>query len=290
MATKNLIIYDADPDGFGCAYAAWKALPDGETDFMEILHGSDIPPGCSAYENVYILDLSFSRDEMESLASFSKVTVIDHHPSAKEDVEKLRLNPFPFNTEEAACVQSWDFFHPYEPRPKILQYVGDRDTWTFELPASEAINQYIYTVDQTFLEWSCANEVIETQWEYAMSVGNRLLKYRDRLVDEIVKEATTPNNWQGAYSIYGIPFVSAPVLHSEVGHRLLDEHPNAPFAVTFYDEKDKGTRKYSLRSEDHRVDVGKFASERGGGGHHNAAGFRRSLDDIWKEGHAAVRG
>jgi uncharacterized protein len=288
MATRNLVIYDADPDGFGCAYAAWEAFGIEDTDYIEVLHGTDMPEDAYDYENVYILDLSFPYEDLYALTDTTSVTVIDHHPSAKETVERLRLNPEPFNTEDAACVQSWDFFHPYLPCPKILQYVGDRDTWTFALPYSEEINQYIYTIDQNPLAWAEANRVIEDQFEDALKIGTSLVVYRDKLVEEIVADTTTVTQWNGYYNSMGIPFVAAPVLHSEVGHRLLEMFPYSPFSVTFSDNPNTNTRKYSLRSEDSRADVGAFAKARGGGGHHNAAGFSKSLDEIWKEGYESL--
>ena len=280
---SNLVIYDADPDGFGSAYAAWHALGTEDTHYMETLHGSDLPDDAFGYENVYILDLSFPLEDYDSLLSAgSKVTVIDHHPSAKRDIESRRLNPAPFDTTTAACEQAWRFFNPYEDVPSLLLYVGDRDTWKFELPYSDAINAYIYTLPQTFNSWQQGNLDITYSCNTVLQIGRALVAYRDKLVLEMAEDATVVD-WQG---FYNVPFVGAPVLWSEVGHLLLDNWPDAPFTVTFKDYTAEGYRKYSLRSEDHRLDVGLLAKQYGGGGHHNAAGFKRPLDDIWKEGYA----
>lgn len=289
--SNTLVVYDADPDGYGCAYAAWYAFGD-DADYMEVLHGSELPDDAFGYDNVYILDLSFSAEDYDSLlAAGIGVTVIDHHPSAMKNIELFDLNPLPYDTTRAACVQSWEYFNPWIPVPMLLQYVGDRDTWTFALPASEEINQYIFTLDKDPWAWKEGNRVIEHQFEDALKIGAHLIVYRDKLVDEMVEEVTIVPHWQGAPG--DIPFLNAPVLHSEVGHRLLDLYPSAPFSVTYLDMPDsgpKGLRKYSLRSEDGRTDVGEFAKVRGGGGHHNAAGFSRPLSIIWEEGYEAIQG
>jgi oligoribonuclease NrnB/cAMP/cGMP phosphodiesterase (DHH superfamily) len=284
-----LVIFDADPDGFGSAFAAWNALGTEDTFYMETLHGSDLPDDAFGYNNVYILDLSFPRVDYDSLiAAGSKVTVIDHHPSAKQDIEALRLNPVPYDTERAACVQAWEFFNPYHATPGLLQYVADRDTWKFELPYSDEINAYIYTLPLTFNSWQQGSLDIEYSWNTVLQIGRALVGYRKKLVDEMAEDVTLVHDWQGVHSVTGIPWAAAPVLWSEVGHKLLNDNPHAPFSVTYKDFTTEGYRKYNLRSEDHREDVGEFAKVRGGGGHHNAAGFKRPLDDIWKEGYENI--
>jgi oligoribonuclease NrnB/cAMP/cGMP phosphodiesterase (DHH superfamily) len=280
-----LVIYDADPDGFGSAYAAWHALGLKNTDYIEVLHGSDPPKEAfKGYDSVYILDLSFPEDDLLEIMRLSHLTVIDHHPSAKRVIESLLLNPVPFDTTTAACEQAWRFFNPYQDVPSLLLYVGDRDTWKFEMPYSDAINAYIYTLPKTFNSWQQGNLDITYSWNTVLQIGRALVAYRDKLVLEMAEDATVVD-WQG---FYDVPFVGAPVLWSEVGHLLLDNWPDAPFTVTFKDYTAEGYRKYSLRSEDHRLDVGHLAKQYGGGGHHNAAGFKRPLDDIWREGYESL--
>lgn len=287
---STLVIYDSDPDGFGCAYAAWTALGTEDTFYMETLHGSRLPDSAIGYKNVYILDLSFPIVDYDILLTAgSSVTVIDHHPSAKYDIEALRLNPVPFDTERAACVQAWEFFNPHQETPKMLEYVADRDTWKFALPYSDEINSYIYVTPQTFNAWQQADLDIKYSWNTVLQLGRALVGYRQKLVDEMVEDATLVHDWQGVHSMKGIPWAAAPVLWSEVGHKLLNDNPQAPFSVTYKDYTSEGYRKYSLRSEDHRIDVGMFANARGGGGHHNAAGFKRPLYEIWKEGYESIQ-
>ena len=54
-------------------------------------------------------------------------------------------------------------------------------------------------------------------------------------------------------------------------HELLKLYPDAPFATCWSRSGDR--LKYSLRSEDSRMDVSEVARGYGGGGHRNASGF-----------------
>ena len=77
-------------------------------------------------------------------------------------------------------------------------------------------------------------------------------------------------------TVFGtIPSVNCGKIYaSDVGHALLKAFPDAPFAMAWCEEA--GVRYVSLRSEDSRRDVSEIARTYGGGGHRNAAGFRRS--------------
>lgn len=275
---KTLVIYDADADGFGSAWAAWKALGDS-ADYVEIGHGTkELPLYVFEYDRVYILDLSFPRDELLDLRECTNLTVIDHHESAAAMLEELGVSRFvPVDTTRAACVQVWEHFFPEKATPLMLQYIADRDVWAWELPHSDEINAVIFTGDKDFEKWDKFNTHLETAFDEVLLIGSALLEYREKMVDQIVA-----NHY---HDLAGIPVVHANVLHSEVGHRLLDTYPDAPYVMTYMDNVESNTRKFSLRSEDHRMDVGEIAKEFGGGGHRNAAGYTSA---IWGEELEAV--
>ena len=70
---------------------------------------------------------------------------------------------------------------------------------------------------------------------------------------------------------HDVPGVNSAVLQSEIGERLLEIHPEAPFAVIYC--RDKGQRRWSLRARRGGFDVSVIAKAFGGGGHASAAGF-----------------
>ncbi len=260
---KTLILYDADPDGFGSAYAAWDYFYD-DVDYVEVLHGTNMPVEAVQYDTVCVFDLSFSRDDYTALLDEGvNVGVIDHHPTSQALHEELKISLVPIDNSRAACVQVWEYFHETEP-PMLLQYVADRDVWAWKLDGSELVNNYLYTVPKTFEAWYLASRQIDFHLESVLQKGEAIQKYKEKLVEQMVENI----HWDGS-----VPYVEAPILHSEVGHKLLEMHPDAPYVATFSLNPTEGTQKWSLRSEDHRMDVSKIAREAGGGGHRNAAGY-----------------
>lgn len=103
--------------------------------------------------------------------------------------------------------------------------------------------------------------------------GNAILRYQEALVESMIARA-------GAMVLAGylVPVTNAPVLHSEVGERLLALHPEAPFVATMAVDgegkaKGEGKVRMSLRGRKDGVNVAKIAEMYGGGGHPQAAGF-----------------
>ena len=77
---------------------------------------------------------------------------------------------------------------------------------------------------------------------------------------------------------YNVPVANIPyMLGSDMCHALAK---NEPFSAYYYD-KPTG-REFGLRSEEGAVDVGKIATQYGGGGHEHASGFRVSYDEAKK--------
>ena len=71
---------------------------------------------------------------------------------------------------------------------------------------------------------------------------------------------------------YRVPVVNTSLLGSETCEALLERHPEAEFAATYW-ERD-GRRHWSLRSRANGdFDVSQIAPKLGGGGHPHAGGF-----------------
>ena len=71
-----------------------------------------------------------------------QVTVIDHHVTAKQDLEGLIQSGAVdgvFDMDKAGCLLTWEwFFKDREPPPAFLA-VSDRDLWRFERPGTRNI-------------------------------------------------------------------------------------------------------------------------------------------------------
>jgi len=72
-----------------------------------------------------------------------------------------------------------------------------------------------------------------------------------------------------------VPVVNATCFFSDVGARLLELYPDAPFSAYYMDRGD-GLRQCGLRSRP-GVDVSEIAKNYGGGGHAQAAGFQEPI-------------
>jgi len=280
---KNLIVYHANcADGFTAAWAAWKALGGEEngTEFRPYYHDWDPPKDAAEFNNIYILDFSFSAGALAGLAEQvkEKVVLLDHHKSAQADLQEVAEDMPPnlviiFNMEKSGAMLAWEHFHPGTPPPALVEYIQDRDLWRWELPQSEEISTVIQTLEFEFHIWDRMHELLKEPMSFAATVGEgkAMQKYRDALIKRICAKP-------GFTRIEGhlVPCVNAPNWQSEIGNALAKDHY---FAVMWFMNK-SGNFIYSLRSDKDRADevadVSLIAKALGGGGHRHAAGFRAS--------------
>ena len=104
---KPLCIYHGlCADGFTAAWVVWKFY-EGDVDFHAASHG-EAPPEVDGRE-VYIVDFSYSRPVIEAMARHTrKLTVIDHHVTAAQELEGLIRNDGTvdgiFDMNKAGCL------------------------------------------------------------------------------------------------------------------------------------------------------------------------------------------
>ncbi len=252
------ILYHAGcDDGFGAAWAAWKALGE-RAEYLPVAHGEP-PPELPPDATVYLLDFSYPRDVLLRLRSQVRgLTVLDHHETTKEEL--VGLDFVTLDTEKSGAVLAWEFWHPDEEPPPLVRYLEDADLWRFELPKSREIAAALEARPYDFTVWDRLDVAILAR------EGASILPFRDRVVDRTCEEARLES--LGGHEV---PVVNATAFWSEVGHRLLERFPEAPFSASYRERKD-GRRVWSLRSRGD-FDVSEVAEEFGGGGRRTAAGF-----------------
>lgn len=85
---KPLVIYHANcTDGFGAAFAAWLKLGD-EAEYLPMEYGRSVGANLPMFDGreVYILDFSFSKPDMEDIfAEAKRVVWLDHHASVMKE-------------------------------------------------------------------------------------------------------------------------------------------------------------------------------------------------------------
>lgn len=248
-------------DGFGSAYSAWKKFKD-QAKYIPVNYGKDLPDMPDASE-VYIIDFAFSKEKLLELkAKVPVVVVLDHHITAKEQLQDLDFATFDMNKSGSGL--SWDYFHPQTPRPELINHIEDRDLWKFSLPDTEEICLALTSHPWDFQVWDSLN--LDT----LRQEGKTLKRYL-----KILSSDVTRNCFLAEIDGHTFPVVNCPILVSDIGEEMLQKFVKTkqyPFVGLYYDTKD-GKRKWSLRSCSDSVDVAKVAEKFKGGGHRNSSGL-----------------
>lgn len=259
------VLYHANcADGFGAAYAAWKVLGE-KAVYLPIKHGEP-PPELPAGARVAIVDFSYPREVLQQLhAQVAELLVLDHHKSARQDLEGLEYARF--DLSKSGARMAWEFWHPHEPLPDLLAYVEDRDLWRWQLPQSREVSLALQIHESEFPVWD-GLDVEELKVE-----GQAVARFQNQQIARAVSRTRM-------LSVGGheVPVVNSCLFQSEIGDELCRLYPEAPFSGVYY-VNPKNLEAWSLRSIG-EFDVSEVARQFGGGGHRNAAGFARAISGV----------
>jgi len=282
--TKYTIFYHAScADGFCAAWCCDRILKEHSPKYIPVQYGSDPDWEAVGGARVMVVDFSWPRDVLLRMReSAESLIVLDHHKTAKDELEGLDFCRFDMEKSGARLTWEWlrekmaDYIvdghlaaNELNP-PWLVQYTEDRDLWRFALQDSKEINAAIRLEPFTFEAWDKMDTLTrEYQWFDRMTViGGGALRETERIVKQHV---------QHAYDIklggHFVPCVNATCYGSEIGNELCQ---GRSFSVTWFFVTN-GDAIVSLRSKESGIDVGRIAKERGGGGHPHAAVFKTSL-------------
>ncbi len=266
MTTK--VFYHNDMDGYGSAYAVWKSIGDS-AQYISIDHSdkADIKKN----DLVYFVDFSLKRPEiLKHLKVAEKIIIIDHHKSAKEDLDRSD-NPdnleVTFDMKKSGAVLSWEYFHTSEV-PLILKHIQDYDIWQFKIPKTEEFSCYLKKhilddKDKTFKDLDNLPDINTIYKE-----GKVLLDIENKEVQELLK-----TQYKVHFEGYTVGVVDSNELGSKIGNALAKKYK---FGVV---KSKNGIELRSIGS----FDVSKIAKKYKGGGHVNAAGFPLPKNKIWRQ-------
>lgn len=304
---KPLVIYHANcTDGFGAAFAAWLKLGDS-AEYLPVEHGRSVGANLPVFEGreVYVLDFSFSKSDMDDIfAEAKRVAWFDHHASVFKDwgvplddvADELTLGLVQPNdhtvildNNKSGALLAWEYFHPGTEVPKLIQHIDDRDRWQFKLEGSKELHAALASYKPwTFERWRgiflCGlfeKETWRVPEEFYME-GAAILRAHNQNVQAALKQAR-PTSIRVLLSEDGF----APVLNglaanapfnlaSDLGHELANK--SGTFGLVWSMAGD-GQIHCSLRSNGD-YDVSAIAKCFGGGGHRNAAGFSTDIDTL----------
>ena len=264
------ILYHAGcDDGFGAAYAIW--LKHGsQAEYIPVQYGQDFP-AVSPGEAVYVVDFSYPRDILQSVAEKCDLIVLDHHKTAMDELENLPFAYFDMN--KSGAVLAWEYFHPNDPIPMLLAYVQDYDLWTKKLPHTEENKAWRGSFPRTFSAWQEMDQAVSLDdiWK---TQGEAILRSEQMHIKRRVAQA-----FEVTIDNHVILAVNETQHFSEVAGELAKD-TRYPFGACFF-VRDDGLKIWSLRSDRNLgdFDVSAVAKQRGGGGHRNAAGFKESAEN-----------
>lgn len=268
-------------DGFGAAWAAYRALGTEGVTYIPVMYGDPLPIECVNAEEVYIVDFAYLRGTVMEIASFKnmkKVVILDHHKTMQAALEDLLINPVPnvevyFDMSKSGAMLSWEYFNREVAVPRMIQFIQDRDLWRWEMPYSKEVAAFMRARPLDFKAWDIIAAMLEnpSTFNEVVVAGKSILEFTDRQV-EIMGDKAIIQGWRG----FRVPVVNATAFWSEVGEYLYKKYPECPFAVTWYVDE-RGYLIWSLRSPKGGFDVGALARQYGGGGHNSAAGFTERI-------------
>lgn len=288
---KFLCIYHGNClDGFTAAWAVRDALGD-DIEFYAASYNQ--PPPDVLGRDVIIVDFSYKRDVLLQMAEIAhSIVVLDHHKSAKEDLAEIWLAPdlatwrsaawegtlsnnaclvALFDMERSGAGIAWDYFHPYVPRPALINHVEDRDLWRFKFSDTREINMAMFSYPYDFKIWDCwINNGDETMLAGLRIEGAAINRKMQKDIGELLKVMQRRMVIDG----HDVPAASLPYTFSSDAGNVMAQ--GELFAATYYDTAK--ARVFSLRSVDDGMDVSQIASKFGGGGHQHASGFQVPRD------------
>lgn len=260
-----LCIYHKDClDGIGAAWAVWRHFKNLGVD-IELVAGVYNKPAPNVDgKMVYVVDFSYPREVMiDMLQRAHDVVVLDHHTSAKKNLEGL----FVIDESHSGAMLAWKYFNKDIPPPEGLLYVEDRDLWQFKYPNTNywvtAAFSYPFNVQQF-------DALMNTDPIDLIAEGRVLLRKHNQDTSRVSENARMMKCMG-----YDVPVVNANIFFaSDLGDMLSKDYP---FALIYMDLPHG--RKYSIRCQKKRMDVSKIAEYFGGGGHADASGFTIRYDD-----------
>lgn len=271
---KAHVIYHGNcADGFGAAWCFHTTCP-GKFTFHAGVYQQN-PPELSNTQ-IFLVDFSYKRDVVRQLLDQgNKITLIDHHKSAIEDLKDLIDDCYIeayVDTNRSGATLAWEYWYGNRAAmPKLLAHIEDRDLWRFVLPYTREIQANVFSYPYEFPVW---DELMYRNVNELVAEGKAIERKHHKDIAELLGVTTRMLTIGG----YTVPVANVPyTLTSDAGHVLCDTY-GSPFAACYWDTP--GGRVFSLRSKDDGLDVSEIAKKYGGGGHPHASGFKIPLTEL----------
>jgi len=277
MAT--LVIYHS-PCADGLASAWCFTNFHVQVNFEPYNYNKEPPKDVSGYKYVYIVDFSFEAEVIKRMTEQveKKVIVLDHHKTACEKLEKLSRKrnkklDIVLDMTRAGCQITWDYlcekFDNIKRRPMFIEYIADRDLWTWKLPYSREVNTAMHhnkyltfeKFDNMYIDWL-------TNFDMLRKKGKEIIQFNETMMRKIL--------WSSVIvELRGIKMlaINSTILISELGNMGIEKCvPKTNIVLIWRYNKKEDEYECSIRTNEN-VDATVVSGLFGGGGHARAAGF-----------------
>jgi uncharacterized protein len=273
--TKTIIYHHNDEDGWASAAIIIKLFPDAE---LVACYHKNKYEFVEDYDNVFVVDFTFSSEEMNQLKNTNKRFVwIDHHISAMQNVQ----GEFEGVRREgtSACKLCWEYFFPNESTPQIIDFINGLDIWDFSKKGTKEFISFLESELELENEVKQILEMMnnfgDEEYSQAISLGTQINKFKEKITAK-QEIRGVKKDFQG----FKAKVFFSNSNNSHLGNEALMKNTDIDIAVMidFVIINNEAKYKYSLRSRE--VDVAELAKRFGGGGHPRAAGFE-SDEQLW---------
>lgn len=249
------------------------------------------PTGDYTNMNVIFIDICPKFEYLIKLVKIAKhVVILDHHKSSEQIIKnnssilsQIKNLHIEFDMDRSGCQLAWDYFFDNLPRPFFIDYIADRDLWTWKLPASKEINTALYELEYiNSYNLNKLTELMENSEEkikYLETSGKIIEIGKKREIDIGLHNAVEATMCfkDKTYRIWLGGNIN-PTLRSELGNLLCSkpfkDGSNPDFSACWQYNPKTDEWWISLRSSSkNSPDLSVISLEFGGGGHPNASGF-----------------
>jgi nanoRNase/pAp phosphatase (c-di-AMP/oligoRNAs hydrolase) len=278
---KIIVLYhDKCMDGSASAWVFWKKYGDS-AEYVAVSDRINLPTIFLDIEikkedkksvDIFIVDFCYKKEVLQKLESeYKSLTVLDHHVSAKQDIESVKNHTY--GTDKSGAYLAWEYIFPDTEIPKIIKYVSDGDLWQHKMENYKEVLSYIHSpsLENIFIRLDKINYDLENRFDYVKNIGEIINDSHKARVSYLLNNKIKINF--AGYDVYAVN--GSREMRSEVGHELAKL--SGTFGVYYY--IDETGLKISLRSMPD-FDVSKIAEKFGGGGHKNAAAIDKKDFDI----------
>lgn len=273
-------------DGLSSAWIVYNFHKENniKIDLYPIQHGKTINLDRLAGKKIVFCDFAPSKEDIDKIEKIAlKITILDHHISSQK---ALIDKPYAyFDMNKSGAVLTWDYFYPNNETPTFIKMIEDRDLWKWIIPNSREFTTGLtvvcsgiemYDFEELFKLFDELYKPNSNKFNFYIEIGNI---YNKSIMMKCKYMAIESLKKINHYKNYNISIVNcSSELSSDLGN-ILSSSDIIDFAVLWRYNHTKEEYYASLRSNN-KVDVSIIASEFGGGGHKNAAGFATKINPI----------